>query len=48
MNCKKGKDWLEGQWQGLRKAVKARDQITLTLRQQLQELGASDPTNTGP
>jgi len=40
----KGKDWLEDQWQGLRKAVKARDQVILTLRQRLQELGADDPT----
>jgi glycosyltransferase involved in cell wall biosynthesis len=44
----KGKDWLEEQWQALRKAVKARDEKILALRQRLQELGASDPTKTGP
>jgi glycosyltransferase involved in cell wall biosynthesis len=42
----KGKEWLEGQWQGLLKAVKARDQLILTLRQRLQELGINDPTKT--
>jgi glycosyltransferase involved in cell wall biosynthesis len=44
----KGKNWLEDQWQGLRKAVKERDEIILTLRQRLHELGANDSINSGP
>ncbi len=42
-----GKDWLEGQWQGLRQAVKDRDRTIATLRQQLNESGAKQEDEAG-